>query len=112
MSHWLEFLAPLFLLLTASIDDLRSRKIHNYLLMGVAPFVLLAVFLAKGFVGLKLGFFLALAVFIMGIPIYLLRFIGGGDLKAFSFISFLFSLAGFWIHSFLFYDLGQPFRTL
>ena len=94
-SDGLVFLSGLILLI-ASIDDLRSRKIHNKLILFLLPFVLLAVFLFRGFQadsagfssflihgfqGLKTGGFSALLAVLVGIPLALSRVIGGGDLK-------------------------------
>lgn len=76
-----EFLLILSLLSIASIDDIRSKKIHNKLLLFLTPFVLISVFLLKGFVGLKVGLLLASLVIFCGIPLQMIRFIGGGDLK-------------------------------
>ncbi|MGI9549134.1 MAG: prepilin peptidase [Bdellovibrionales bacterium] len=80
-SPFLEFLLPTLLLVIALVDDLRSRKIHNKLLLILLPIVLVAVFLLKGFVGLKLGLFAALLAMVLGVPLYSIRLIGGGDLK-------------------------------
>ena len=94
-SDGLVFLSGLILLI-AGIDDLRSRKIHNKLILFLLPVVLLAVFLLKGFQagdagfssflahgfqGLKTGGFSALLALLVCIPLALARVIGGGDLK-------------------------------
>ena len=92
--NWPLFL-PGVILLVASIDDLRSRKIHNHLILFMLPFVLLAVFLShgvlvgsaggfsasRGFEGLLAGGFSALLALLVGVPLTLGRIIGGGDLK-------------------------------
>ena len=75
---------PGLILLIACADDLRSRKIHNRLILLKLPFVLFFVFLLKGTEGLMeggLAFLLALGC---GIPLSLSRVIGGGDLKLLS----------------------------
>ena len=77
-------------LLTAVIDDLRSRKIHNQLILFLLAVVLLSVFLLKGLEGLLTGGFSALLALLVGIPLTLARIIGGGDLKL------LFVLAWIW----------------
>lgn len=69
------------ILLVAIIDDLRSRKIHNKLILFLFPFVVLAVALLTGFEGLLTGIFSALLALLIGIPLALGRVIGGGDLK-------------------------------
>ena len=77
---WTVFL-PGLILLIASIDDLRSRKIHNKLILFLLPFVLIAVALLKGLGGLFSGAISALLAVIVGVPLTLARVIGGGDLK-------------------------------
>ena len=72
---------PGLILLIASIDDLRSRKIHNKLILFLLPFVLVAVVLLKGMEGLFAGAASALLAVIVGVPLTLARVIGGGDLK-------------------------------
>ena len=69
------------ILLVAVIDDLRSRKIHNKLILFLLPFVLLFVVLLKGFGGLLAGGFSAFIALLFGIPMTLGRIVGGGDLK-------------------------------
>ena len=64
-----------------AVDDLRSKKIHNKLILFLLPFVLLFVFLLGGSAALMRGglsFFFALA---LGAPLVLGRLMGGGDLK-------------------------------
>ena len=79
---------PGILLLIASVDDFRSRKIHNKLILLLLPFVLLAVVLLKGFDGLLVGGFSALLALVVGIPLALARVIGGGDLKLLVLVAF------------------------
>ena len=110
--NWPLFL-PGLVLLVPVIDDLRSRKIHNKLILFLLPFVLLAVFFLKGLTGLKeagfsvqilslpflqLGFagllaggFSALLALLVGIPLALGRVIGGGDLKLLVLVAFTLS---------------------
>jgi len=76
------------ILLIAVIDDLRSRKIHNHLILFMFPFVLIAVFLLKGFVGLQEGSFSALLALLVVTPLALFRIVGGGDLKLIVLIAF------------------------
>ena len=59
------------ILLIASIDDLRSRKIHNQLILFLFPFVLIAVAFFKGFEDLLAGGFSAGLALLVGIPLAL-----------------------------------------
>lgn len=79
-SGWI-YILPGFILLPACIDDLRSKKIHNKLLLILLPFVLVAVFFLQGLEGLKAGGISALLALLIGLPLYFSRAIGGGDLK-------------------------------
>lgn len=88
MSVWIEFLTPFILLSLASIDDLYSKKIHNYLLIALLPVVLLGVFLSKGLLGLQMGLLLAFIIFVLGVPLHLIRLLGGGDLKLLTLLAF------------------------
>lgn len=77
---WL-YLFTGFILLIACIDDFRSKKIHNKLILFLLPFVLTAVFFAQGLEGLKEGGISALLALVIGLPLTLTRMIGGGDFK-------------------------------
>ena len=88
-----EFLLPTGLLLIAVVDDLRSQKIHNKLILFLLPIALIAVFLLKGFSGLKVALISALLSLVISVPLNLGRLIGGGDLK----ILVLFSLTVDWM---------------
>ena len=69
------------ILVVSCVDDLRSRKIHNKLILFLFPFALLSILLLGGVEALKAGLISALIALIMGIPLTLFRIIGGGDFK-------------------------------
>ena len=102
----ISFFLPGVILLIASIDDMRSRKIHNRLLIIMLIFVVPLVFLlnawglgmgeglgepgfslTQGFKALMAGGFSASLALLFGIPLALARFIGGGDLKLLSLVA-------------------------
>ena len=85
--NWIYFVTGVVLLL-ACVDDLRSKKIHNKLLLILLPFVLGAVVLFQGWEGLKAGMLSALLAFMIGLPLNLIRAIGGGDFKLLVLIAF------------------------
>lgn len=87
-----QILLSALILLIACIDDLRSRKIHNKLILFLLPLVLLAVAIIGGVEALKTGLLSALIAFIIGVPLTLSRAIGGGDLK----LLFVFALSLNW----------------
>ena len=79
-------------LLVACIDDLKTKKIHNKLILILLPLVLIAVFLLQGVEGLQKGGFSFILALIVGLPLALGRVIGGGDLK----LLILFALTIHW----------------
>ncbi len=83
---------PGLILLIALIDDFRSRKIHNKLILFLLPLVLLAVALLKGVDGLMAGSLSALLAALVGLPLVLIKAIGGGDFK----LLILFAFAVSW----------------
>lgn len=86
------------ILISALVDDLRSRKIHNKLLLCLIPVALIMVVLTQGWSALLstslLSAFGALAI---SLPLYFLRFIGGGDLKLYVVVALTWNLSTvFW----------------
>lgn len=84
-SSWLEALCligvPSLILLAGVIDDLRSRKVHNKLILGLLPVALVSQFLIFGVSGIgvaALSFGLALC---LTVPMVLSGMLGGGDMK-------------------------------
>ena len=88
MSEYLSHFLPGLILLIACIDDLRSRKIHNKLILFMLVLTLPAVFLLGGWEGLKMGGISALLALLFAVPLTLAGMIGGGDLKLFVLIAF------------------------
>lgn len=78
---WTETILTGFVLLAGGVDDLRSRKIHNHLILLLLPFVLAGVFLIKGPQGLLPAFAGFITALVIGLPLTLGKIIGGGDFK-------------------------------
>ncbi|MCY4512161.1 MAG: prepilin peptidase [Bdellovibrionales bacterium] len=78
---WAEFLLTTLILAVGVGDDLRSRKIHNKLILFLLPVALIGTILLKGFSGILTSGLSALLACIMGVPLYLTKIVGGGDLK-------------------------------
>ena len=76
-----ETIVTAFVLLAAGVDDLRSRKIHNNLILFLIPIVLIAVVFMKGIQGLLPAFAGMLTAALIALPLNLGKVIGGGDLK-------------------------------
>ncbi|MCY4321208.1 MAG: prepilin peptidase [Bdellovibrionaceae bacterium] len=98
MLEYLSYLLPGIILSIACIDDLRSKKIHNKLIIFMLVLTLPAVFLLNGWEGLMAGFISALLALFFAVPLTLARVIGGGDLKLFVLIAFTLNFRDlFWI---------------
>ena len=98
MAEYLSYFLPGLILLIACIDDLRSRKIHNKLILFMLVFTLPVVFLLSGWEGLKMGGTSALLAILFAVPLTLAGMIGGGDLKLFVLVAFTLTFKElFWI---------------
>ena len=73
-----------FTLIAGMVDDVRSRKVHNALVLALLPFVLIATFYFRGFEGSLPGVGALLLALIMTIPLFAMGMLGGGDVKLFA----------------------------
>lgn len=73
-----------FILLVGMFDDLRSRKVHNQLLLALFPIALLASVYFRGFDGTMLGVATLLGALVLTIPLFATGILGGGDVKLFA----------------------------
>lgn len=78
------------ILIVAVVLDLISRKLSNRFVAGTLIISVLYVFITNGLVGLSIASFSMAAAFLLGLPLYYLKAIGGGDYKFFIAISPLF----------------------
>lgn len=74
-------LVTLALLAASVIDDLRSRKVHNSLQTSIFVVALWTNFAFNGVAGLPQIGVSILAAFAFGLPLYMLKALGGGDFK-------------------------------
>lgn len=72
---------PSLILLTGVVDDLRSRKVHNALVVGLFGAALLGQITYFGLEGVKQGGLGVAAALVSCIPLVLARVIGAGDMK-------------------------------
>lgn len=75
-------------LLAGLIDDLRSRKVHNALILFLAPLLLLTSVYFRGFDGTMIGVSAFLAGAILASVLFLIGVFGGGDVKLFMLFAF------------------------
>ena len=86
---FLDYILPGGILLAGVVDDLRSRKIHNWL---VLILLTVAVFCVLFFDGLS-GIFPALGKMVVAVgvtvPLVLMKVIGGGDMKLYAVLALI-----------------------
>lgn len=78
------FLFPSLILGAGVVDDLRSQKVHNKLILALLPLSLIGQFLGFGLEGLAYGGMAFLFALCITIPMVLSGMLGGGDMKLFA----------------------------
>ncbi len=85
MSPSLSTLVPIAvssaILVAGVVDDLRSRKFHNWLFLTCAAIAVIAVVVMNGPAGMLMGLLGFAAGFALLTPLVLMRVIGAGDMK-------------------------------
>lgn len=69
-------------------DDLRSRKIHNNLLIGLLLLALLVIFTMRGFDGLGYGLVSMSIGLALMLPLVYMKALGAGDMKLYGVFAF------------------------
>lgn len=72
------------ILLAGVIDDLRSRKVHNWLFLACATVAIAVAVATGGFAGLNIALIGFVAGIVTLLPLVLLKVIGAGDMKLFA----------------------------
>ena len=86
-----NFLLPALILIVAIGDDLRSRKIHNSLILILGALAFLSVLIFQGVQGIFPALAKLLIALGISIPLVLLKVIGGGDMKLYAVLALLLS---------------------
>jgi Flp pilus assembly protein protease CpaA len=73
-----------FTLVAGMVDDLRSRKVHNELILILLALVACSCFYFTGVEGLLTGTGAMLLALVLTIPLFAFRILGGGDVKLFA----------------------------
>ena len=71
-------------LVAGMVDDLRTRKVHNALVLAILPIVILANLYFRGIEGSLPGVAALLLALILTVPLFAFRILGGGDVKLFA----------------------------
>lgn len=72
------------ILVAGLVDDLRSRKVHNVLILGLLPVAAAASLYFRGFEGSLPGLLACVLALVATIPLFALGILGGGDVKLFA----------------------------
>lgn len=86
-----NYILPALILLSAVLDDLRSRKIHNVLVLVLFAVALVSVLVFQGGEGLLPALLNLLVALGISIPLVLLKIIGGGDMKLYAVLALVLS---------------------
>jgi len=70
-------------LIAGMVDDLRSRKVHNQLVIALLAATAVASVFFRGFEGSLVGVKALLLSLILTVPLFSARMVGGGDVKLF-----------------------------
>jgi prepilin peptidase CpaA len=76
-----SIIAPSLILLAGVVDDIRSRRVHNSLVLALIAIAGAAQFLLFGWPGLQQGLIGAGAALLLMAPLVLSRVLGAGDMK-------------------------------
>lgn len=87
---------PTVILLAGVADDLRSRKVHNWLVIVLLVAAAAFQFFLQGWFGLNQGLLGAATALAVGLPLVLMRLMGAGDMK----LMFAFGMATSWSATF------------
>ncbi len=92
MSTWetKSILASLILIIGVA-DDLRSRKVHNSLILIFAGVSLISIPILSSWAGYAVAASSLLTAAVLSLPLFMFRMLGGGDVKLFLVFSLLVS---------------------
>lgn len=77
-----------FTLIAGMVDDFRSRKVHNQLVLILFPLALLFSLYFRGLDGTLLGVGTLVGALVITLPFFVGRILGGGDVKLFTVFAF------------------------
>ena len=78
---FMPLIVPSLILIAGLIDDLRSRKIHNWLVLSCLAVALVYSFVTKDSLGFRLSLLAGGIAIGMTLPLVLLKILGAGDMK-------------------------------
>ena len=81
MTYFVSYLLPTGILLAGLVDDLKTKKIHNWLFLSCLGVAILCRFFQSGAWGLGMGSLGGLCALACFLPLVILRALGAGDMK-------------------------------
>ena len=112
MSLFFNYILPAFILLSAVLDDLRSKKIHNYLILVLFALSLISILVVQGVEGLFPAFLKMLMALGITIPLVLLKVIGGGDMQLYAVMGLILSPRALFMSLILGFCWGAVFGVI
>ena len=86
-----QFILPGLILVSAMVDDLRSKKIHNVLIIISFIVAVISIVILQGFSALLPAFGKLLVALGISVPLFFLKVLGGGDIKLYSVLALVLS---------------------
>ena len=85
------YILPGLILLAGMVDDLRSKKIHNWLILILLAVASLSVLFVQGFQGIFPALGKLMVALGISVPLVLMKVIGGGDMKLYAVLALVLS---------------------
>lgn len=91
-TSYYSLIVPTLILIVGVVDDLRSKKIHNKLVLVLLALAAIYQFVSFGSAGLTNGLLGSGLAFLIFVPMVLSRMLGGGDMK----LMLAFGMSTYW----------------
>ena len=85
------YILPGMMLLAGMVDDLRSKKIHNWLILILLAVASLSVLFLQGLQGVFPALGKLIVALGISVPLVLMKVIGGGDMKLYAVLALVLS---------------------
>ena len=86
-----QFILPGLILVSAMVDDLRSKKIHNILIIVLFVIAVVSIIFLQGFSALFPAFGKLFVALGLSASLFFLKVLGGGDVKLYSVLALVLS---------------------
>lgn len=79
----LRVVLAILILTAGAVDDLRFRKVHNWIVVICFALALIVSFYLEGWFGVQTSLLSAAVALAASLPLFMLKIVGGGDVKLF-----------------------------